>query len=79
MVITLPAPFADHLTAEDAALHLAIGLYVGGEATLVQAAHVASLNVLEFMQALGSRRIPMNYGVKELEEDVATLDKLFPE
>jgi predicted HTH domain antitoxin len=74
--ITLPAPFAKRLTSEGTALHLAIGLYVGSEATLVQAAHVAGLNVGAFMQELACRRIPLNYGVKEFREDLETINSL---
>lgn len=73
MEITLPSPLAEHLTPERVAIDLAVGLYTGGAATMVQAAHVAGLNVADFMQELGRRRIPVRYGIQQLEEDLQTL------
>jgi predicted HTH domain antitoxin len=50
------------LSPESAALHLAIGLFVGEEATLGQAAQIAGLPQAAFLRELGKRRIPIHYG-----------------
>lgn len=79
MEITLPAPLENHLSAERAAVHLAVGLYTAGEASLVRAAHVAGMTAADFMQELGRRRIVRHYDVEDLELDLKNLRELFPE
>jgi len=37
---------------------------------------MADMNVWTFQQLLGSREIPVHYGVEEYEEDLATLREL---
>jgi len=78
MHITLPAPIEERLTAKRAALHLAIGLYTGEEATLGQAAEAAGLNQTEFLHELGRRRIPLRYDRADFEDDLATVRELPP-
>jgi len=58
------------LTPPEAALHLAIGLFVTEEATLGQAAEVAGLSQAAFLRELGRRRISLHYGLEELAEDL---------
>jgi predicted HTH domain antitoxin len=74
--VTLPKPLEERLSAKDAALHLAIGLFVSEEATLGQAAQTAGLSQADFLQELGKLRIPIHYGIEELTEDLAAVDKL---
>ncbi|MEQ1853331.1 MAG: UPF0175 family protein [Chthoniobacteraceae bacterium] len=76
MQITLPAPLEATLTESRAALHLAIGLFSAGEVTLGQAAEVAGVTQADFMRELGSRRIPMHYGIEEFAEDLVTIRAL---
>jgi predicted HTH domain antitoxin len=76
MEIALPAPFATSLTPSQAALHLAIGLYTSGDATLGQAAEVANLNQTQFLHELGRRKISLNYGREDFAQDLLTVEKL---
>ena len=76
MELTLPNALAERLSARDAALHLAIGLFVTEEATLGQAAEVAGLSQTDFLKELGRRRIPIHYGQEELEADLAAVESL---
>lgn len=73
MNLTLPAHVEARLTPRDAALHLAIGLFVDDEATLGQAAEIAGMSQAEFLRELGQRRIPIHYGSAELLEDIRTV------
>jgi predicted HTH domain antitoxin len=76
MELTLPMPLAERLSKQDAALYLAIGLFVTEEATLGQAAQVAGLSQALFLQELGRRQIPIHYGAAELAEDLRAVDSL---
>jgi predicted HTH domain antitoxin len=76
MTITLPAELENQITPQEAALHLAIGLFVDDKVTLGQAAAIAGIPQPEFLQELGKRKIPIHYGVEELEQDIATVRKL---
>jgi len=72
----LPAGLAERLSERDAALHLAIGLFVSEEATLAQAAQVAGLSQTSFLSELGRRKIPIHYGAEELAADLKAVDSL---
>jgi predicted HTH domain antitoxin len=63
-------PHRDTCTRQSAALHLAIGLFVGDEATLAQASIIAGMPQTLFLMELGKRRIPIHYGAEELAEDL---------
>jgi predicted HTH domain antitoxin len=76
MEVTLPKPLDERLTPKDAALHLAIGLFVSEEATLGQAAQTAGLSQAEFLRELGRRRIPIHYGEEELHADLDAVESL---
>ena len=76
MTLTLPENLEARLSPRDAALHLAIGLFVTEEATLGQAAQVAGMSQGEFLRELGRRRIPMHYGSEELAADLRTVEAL---
>jgi predicted HTH domain antitoxin len=78
MDLTLPTPLAERLSKQDAALHLAIGLFVADEVTLGQGAEVAGLSQTDFLRELGRRRIPMHYGPDELAADLKAVDSLAP-
>ena len=70
MHLTLPEAVENALTQKKAALHLAIGLFVSEEVTLGQGAEIAGLTQKEFLRELGSRHIPIHYGLDELAEDL---------
>ena len=74
--IALPKPLDERISARDAALHLAIGLFVSEEATLGQAASTAGLSQSDFLRELGRRGISMHYGENELAEDLQMVDAL---
>jgi predicted HTH domain antitoxin len=76
MNISLPESLETRLTPNQAAVHLAIGLYTSAEVTLGQAAEVAGLNQTQFLHELGRRRIPMNYGQEDFAQDLITIEKL---
>jgi predicted HTH domain antitoxin len=76
MELILPERLAMRFSSESAALHLAIGLYVAEETTLGQSAEVAHLSQSDFLRALGNRRIPIHYGVEELDEDLRAVEAL---
>lgn len=76
MTITLPPDLEKQISQEEAALHLAIGLFADDKLTLGQAAAVAGISQPAFMQELGKRKIPLHYGIEELEQDIATVRKL---
>ena len=76
MELTLPKPLDERLTRQDAALHLAIGLFVTEEATLGQAAQTAGLSQADFLVVLGRRRIPIHYGPEELAADLKAVEAL---
>lgn len=74
MQLTLPESLETRLSPRDAALPLAIGLFVMEEATLGQAAQVAGLTQAAFLQELGKRRISLHYGQEELSEDLRVVE-----
>jgi predicted HTH domain antitoxin len=52
-------------------LELAVSLYAQNALGLGKAAELASMSRLDFNDVLAGRGIPMHYGQKELEEDLA--------
>jgi predicted HTH domain antitoxin len=76
MVLMLPERLEARLSPQSTALHLAIGLFVAEEATLGQAAEVASLTQTDFLRELGRRHIPIHYGASELSDDLQTVESL---
>ncbi len=76
MELTLPKPLDKRLSQQDAALHLAFGLFVTEEATLGQAAQTAGLSQAAFLRELGRRRIPIHYGPDELAADLQAVEAL---
>ena len=81
MTVELPDQLAAtlRLTPDTVRINAAAGLYARGEASLGQAAELAGLSRTEMMHELGRRNICMNYGVEDLEQDLKTIDILFPE
>ena len=76
MELTLPKPLDERLSPRDAALHLAIGLFVTEVATLGQAAQTAGLSQADFLRELGCRHIPIHYGQEELQADLQAVEAL---
>ena len=55
---------------------LALALFQREKLTLGQASRLAEMSQWQFQQLLGSRNIPIHYGVADFEADLHTLDKL---
>lgn len=74
MQLILPEAIETKLSPREAALHLAIGLFVSEEATLGQAAEIANLTQAAFLKELGRRHIPIHYGMEELADDLKIVE-----
>ena len=73
LVISDEVVRATQLSEEELRLELAVLMYREDRLTLGQASRFAELPQPEFQKVLGSRRIPVHYGLAELEKDVETL------
>ena len=62
-----------HMTNDELAVEMAVHLFEIEKLTFWQAARMAGKNHWDFQQLLGSRQIPLHYGVEEFEKDVQTL------
>jgi len=67
---------ATRMTPEDLKRELAIHLFREGKLSFGKARELAGLNVWEFQNLLGSRNIPLHYGVEEYEDDLRTLKEM---
>lgn len=78
MILTLPDdPALAEFAESDIRLDLACALYAAGRISRSVAARMAGMEHLAFDEELFQRRIP-SYTEEMLEEDMATLNKLFP-
>ncbi len=64
------------LTPEEVRREVAVWLFAQDRLTLGQAARLAGMAQEPFMVLLAQRRIPLHYGVEDLEQDLKTLDSL---
>ncbi len=62
-----------NITAEQAVLDFAIGLYSEGTVTAGRAAEVARMSQTDFIKELGKRHIPIHYDVQDLQEDISVV------
>ncbi len=60
-------------------LLVALELYREGKVSLGKAAEIAGLSLREFLYELRIRRIPLNYDLEELEEDLKVVNELLRE
>jgi predicted HTH domain antitoxin len=67
------------ITEEQARLDFAVGLYSSRAASLARAARLAGRSRLEFQRILAERGIPLAYDTDDLDEDIATLNRLGPQ
>jgi predicted HTH domain antitoxin len=78
MILILPDdPALADLSEADIRLDLACALFAAGRVSRPVAARMAGLDRCEFDQELVRRRIP-SYTEEMLDDDVATLGKIFP-
>jgi predicted HTH domain antitoxin len=75
--VTIELPGTDieslHLTAEQARLELAVGLYAGREVTLGRAARIAGVPYAAFMREIGKRGICIGYTERDALDDIRQL------
>lgn len=77
MILTLPDdPALAGIAESDIRLDLACAFYAAGRISRAVAARMAGMERLAFDEELYQRRIP-SYSEEMLEEDMATLSKLF--
>lgn len=63
-----------HISETELRLEIAIVLFQQEKITLGTASQFAGINQLEFNRILGSRKIPIHYGVEEFRQDLRTLE-----
>ncbi len=63
---------AAHISEADFKLEIAILLFQQEKITLGTASQFAGMNQLEFQRILGSRKIPIHYGVEDFQQDLRT-------
>ena len=78
MILTIPDDIVQAAGISETELmqEIAILLFRDDKITLAKASHLALMNQLQFMRLLGSRQIPIHYGVEEFQEDLQTLEKM---
>ncbi|MGE0884984.1 MAG: UPF0175 family protein [Blastocatellales bacterium] len=64
------------LTETEVRQELAVALFQREKLTMGQASHLAGMSQWQFQQLLGSRGIPIHYGVADFEADLRTLEEL---
>ena len=63
-----------HISEAELKIEIAILLFQQEKITLGTASQFAEMNQLEFQRILGSRKIPIHYGVEEFRQDLKTLE-----
>ena len=78
MAVVIPDEIfsATHLSENELKQEIALMLFSKDKLTLAQAAKLAGMDRLSFHHLLASRKIPLHYGVEDLEHDVKTLQEL---
>ena len=66
---------AAHLSESELRLEFALFLYQQDRLTLGQASAFAGTSQEEFQQVLGSRKIPVHYGLEDLAQDLETVNE----
>jgi predicted HTH domain antitoxin len=79
-VVSIPIPreilHAARMTPEELRRELAIHLFQRGKLSFGKAREMAQMTAWAFQLTLGSRMIPVHYGISEYEEDLKTLKEL---
>lgn len=76
MSLVIPDEFlqAAHISKAELKLEIAILLFQREKITLGTASQFAGKNQLEFQRILGSRKIPIHYGVEEFRQGLRILE-----
>jgi len=64
------------MTVSEIKQELAIQLYAQGRLSIGKARTLAEMSLLHFRHLLAARQIPVHYDVTDLDDEVATLQKL---
>lgn len=64
------------LSAAQARLELAVGLYAGGEVALGRAARIAGMAKVLFLREIGRRGIGMHYTMEDALHDIQMAERL---
>ena len=64
------------ISEQEIMLHLALGLFIDHTFTLGRAARIAGMSIPAFLDEIGKRKIPIHYGVQDLEDDLRTVQSL---
>lgn len=67
---------ATHMSAQEIRRELAVHLYAQGKLSAGKARELAEMDVVAFQCLLGSREVPVNYGLEDFQEDLATIQRL---
>jgi len=75
MTVTIPGDRIGDIqvSKHDALVDIAIGLYKREQVMLGRAAEIANMSSPAFLDELGRRKIPVNYGVDDLGQDFSSL------
>lgn len=78
MTVTLPDGLLEStkLTEAELVRELALTLFQRDRLTLGQAARLCNLPQLDFQRLLASRRIPIHYGMEEMQQDLRRVEEL---
>ncbi|MGE5484656.1 MAG: UPF0175 family protein [Ignavibacteriales bacterium] len=64
---------SDHEMASDFSRRVAVSLHADGLLSLGKAAEMAGVPYADFMELLRAKKMPLNYSVEDLEEDIRSL------
>jgi predicted HTH domain antitoxin len=78
MILELPDTDTAALSPAELRLELACALYSRGKISAVTGSHLAGVDLFKFQAALKERKIPRNYTLDDLQNDVNAVKKLFP-
>jgi len=67
---------ATHMSAREIRQELAVQLYAQGKLSAGKARELAEMTVAEFHCLLGSRSIPVTYGLEDFANDLETIQRL---
>lgn len=76
LTVNPEAHVAPRLSQTELLRELAVVLYEREKLSLGRAAQLAGMKKFDFDRLLADRGIPMHYGLKELEQDLATVRSL---
>ncbi|KPQ33469.1 MAG: toxin-antitoxin system antidote component [Phormidesmis priestleyi Ana] len=76
MSLVIPDDFLQtaHISEADLKLEIALLLFQQEKITLGTASQFAGMNQLELQRILGSRKIPIHYGVEDFRQDLNALE-----